>query len=275
MRRLEELRLLGATDLTFAGRLRYLYARWSVSRWAPKGLLPHSQLCLKRRAGGPFNVRLATTDVLVFREVFLERCYRPLIAALELEPPQSRPMRILDLGANVGLAALDFLMVYPTAHLLCVEPEPGNFGQLAKNLAGFGAARITLLQAFAGGDSGVGFLDNGCGGEWGFQLRRAPAASNGTAIPVLDLPAILDTAGWDHVDLVKCDIEGSEAELFAVAEQWIDRAAALIVELHAPYTAADLERHLAGLRSWTIRAVLPNGCNSLCALRRKGASAGH
>ena len=37
------------------------------------------------------------------------------------------------------------------------------------------------------------------------------------------------------VDLLKCDIEGAEAELFADCGPWIRRMKSIVVELHAPY----------------------------------------
>ena len=39
------------------------------------------------------------------------------------------------------------------------------------------------------------------------------------------------------IDLLKCDIEGSEAELFADCQAWINRVRNLVVELHQPYSA--------------------------------------
>lgn len=49
------------------------------------------------------------------------------------------------------------------------------------------------------------------------------------------------------MDLLKCDIEGAEAEVFANCADWIERIRWLMVELHPPYDKrkclADLERN--------------------------------
>jgi hypothetical protein len=48
----------------------------------------------------------------------------------------------------------------------------------------------------------------------------------------------------DRIDLLKCDIEGSEAELFANCAPWIDRVRNLVIEVHPPYSPALLHQHL-------------------------------
>jgi hypothetical protein len=50
--------------------------------------------------------------------------------------------------------------------------------------------------------------------------------------------------GLDKIDLLKCDIEGTESELFANCKDWISRVDHLIVETLAPYRVADLTQHL-------------------------------
>ena len=55
-------------------------------------------------------------------------------------------------------------------------------------------------------------------------------------MPTRTLPDILTAAGVvGPVDLLKCDIEGSERELFADPERWIGRVKHVLIELHLPY----------------------------------------
>ncbi len=39
-------------------------------------------------------------------------------------------------GANVGFTSLLLSLLYPDATIVSVEPDPGNFAQLQKNVAG-------------------------------------------------------------------------------------------------------------------------------------------
>ncbi|MGC2830246.1 MAG: hypothetical protein WB994_11450, partial [Candidatus Acidiferrum sp.] len=64
-------------------------------------------------------MRTHTSDRDVLRQVFIQGEYQ----AVEL----SNPKTIIDLGANVGFASAYFLSKYPTASVLAVEPDPGNY----------------------------------------------------------------------------------------------------------------------------------------------------
>ena len=44
----------------------------------------------------------------------------------------------------------------------------------------------------------------------------------------------------DRAGLLKCDVEGSEAEIFADCGEWLSRVDAAVVETHPPHNAAAL-----------------------------------
>src|SRR5262249_32576106 len=47
-----------------------------------------------------------------------------------------RPSLLIDIGANVGAAAIFFASVYPQCQIRCYEPSPTSFEYLQKNIAG-------------------------------------------------------------------------------------------------------------------------------------------
>ncbi|NEP50556.1 MAG: FkbM family methyltransferase [Moorea sp. SIO3C2] len=52
------------------------------------------------------------------------------------------------------------------------------------------------------------------------------------SIPAWSLPDILEKMGWDEIDILKLDIEGSEYELFTRNyEKWIDKVNCFIFEV--------------------------------------------
>jgi hypothetical protein len=53
-----------------------------------------------------------------------------------------------------------------------------------------------------------------------------------TEVEVTTIPALLDEAGWDSVDLVKIDIEGSEDELLSSNNGWLSSVGAILLEIH-------------------------------------------
>ncbi|MGE5645998.1 MAG: FkbM family methyltransferase [Acidobacteriota bacterium] len=242
--------------------LPYLAARWLRSRFCPP-LPPAARTIAINWRGTPLTLRLGSTDILVFQELFLEHHYGRLAGALAIAAPAGRPLRILDLGAYTGLSAAGFAALYPGCELLCLEPEPENFRLLEHNLA---AARLSALalRAFAGDTPGSGYIRDAGAGEWAFELSRAPA---GLPTPVYDVPTLLAARAWDAVDLIKCNIEGAEEPLFRNCRSWIRRARSLIVELHPPYDLAafayDLSRNGA---AFEIRETVAAGDHTVCAV---------
>lgn len=175
------------------------------------------------------QVRLGTSDARVLQQVFIDREYD----SAELPATAST---VVDLGANVGFAAVFFALRYPNCRLLAVEPEASNFVALVANTANFGA-RITRLQAAAwtrdgtinlraDDDQGV-FLDH-----WGVQVSET-TAPGGLTTPCLRLVTMFDRMRFDEVDILKIDIEGAELELFSEgADAWLPRVHLIIIETH-------------------------------------------
>lgn len=61
------------------------------------------------------------------------------------------------------------------------------------------------------------------------------------AVPVTTVPELLREAGLNsEIDLLKCDIEGAERELFGACEPWIQRVRNLLVEVHGAYNGRAL-----------------------------------
>ena len=189
----------------------------------------------------PFHVRLGTTDWYVLEEIFLDRIYEPLTKR------QLRDIRnIVDLGANAGFTIRLWQLMYPAARIVAVEPDAQNLEMCRRNALGdMMGSRLHLVQACVAARARTVFLDRS-GGAWGFSMRDAGSAAE-DYVQALTLPQILESCGIAApIDLLKCDIEGTEAELFANCSAWIGNIRNLIVELHHPYSSehflADLQR---------------------------------
>ena len=63
----------------------------------------------------------------------------------------------------------------------------------------------------------------------------------------LTLPELLERCRVrEEIDLLKCDIEGAERELFEHSAPWLHRVRNLVVELHAPYAHDEFMRSVHG-----------------------------
>jgi FkbM family methyltransferase len=206
------------------------------------GRLLGARECTLRLKGvpTPLTLRRTNSDFFVVRDVFENDDYGA-VRKMNL-PPDAR---IVDLGANVGITSLYFASLYPHCRILAVEPDADNADLAQRNGADLIAAgRMTLVRAFAAATDGAASIDR-TDQSWGFKKSDAPpAATNVDAIPCLSIPTLLARHPMDRIDLLKCDIEGSEAELFANCAPWIDRVRNLVIEVHPPYSPALLHQHL-------------------------------
>ncbi len=173
----------------------------------------------------PVYLRLRTTDVSVFRQVFVTREYDS-----EFSMP---PRVIVDAGANIGLTSLFYLSKYPEAMIIAIEPESSNFRMLTKNIEPY--PNIVAIQAALWKENGsITLVDPGFG-NYGFQTLEGVGPidlSCQRPTRALTLDSLMSDLHLDSIDILKVDIEGSEKEVFATSTAWIDRVGVIVVELH-------------------------------------------
>jgi FkbM family methyltransferase len=183
----------------------------------------------------PVVVRLGgSTDLNVFCQIFQIREYSRLsdLSSLRL---------ILDLGANVGYTSAYFLSAFPDATVVAVEPDPKNFGQCSGNLAPYGG-RAKVVKGAVWSTSAklaISGATMGAGWEWARRVQPVTGDEKELAVEGWDIPSLMQLAGAKTIDLLKCDIEGSELELFGDnSSSWLPNVRNICIELHG----ADCER---------------------------------
>lgn len=170
----------------------------------------------------PMYIRIRTTDVSVYHEVFLCGQY-----ALDL--PFS-PKTIVDAGANIGMASLYFANKYPDARIIAIEAETSNFAMLALNVGPY--PNIHPIHAALwnrDGEVGVntpGSFENPLS-KVGFIVRE----DRGVPVRAMTVRTLMREMGLQSIDILKVDIEGAEKEVFEACD-WIDTINCLMIELH-------------------------------------------
>ena len=137
---------------------------------------------------------------------------------------------IIDAGANIGLSAVWFADRYPAARMLAVEPEPANFDILLRNTAAYPNIRCVRAAVSNNGDDLE--IANPGTAPWGYQVTAKRSHSDASVVHAVTIKDLLDELVTDRLDVLKMDIEGSELEVFAHPEQWLDRIDHIIIELH-------------------------------------------
>lgn len=205
--------------------------RWYATKILTRLPLPSSRRLVVRPPEllYPVTVRMfPSSDDAVFDQLFVRREYAPVCRR------EGEAKFILDLGANVGYASAIFASRYPAARIVAVEPDPGNYELCKRNLAPYGDRVQTLLGAVWAKRSRLALeRGGGCDGrEWATRVAEA-APGNQASVEAWDVDGLLEMAGADEVDLVKIDIEGSEAEVFAAdTARWLPKVRNLCIELH-------------------------------------------
>ena len=155
--------------------------------------------------------------------------------------------------------------------MLAVEPDAENCDLIRRNCAPLiSGGRMDVVRGFVAAADGAATIDRS-DQSWGFK-KSAPASTGQESIPCVSVPTLLaDRPHMATIDLLKCDIEGSEAELFADCAAWIGRVRNVIIEVHPPYSVDRLYEDLRRA-SWEFDVCdqQQRGTQfSLCALRRK------
>jgi FkbM family methyltransferase len=142
-------------------------------------------------------------------------------------------MRVLDIGANIGLFSL--YMHTHAEQIIALEPSPDTFSVLQKLTAPYSNIKCLPLA-----------LNYTCGNTE-FYINQQNTQMNGfmyqtdqkIVVPTVDLPTLIEQCSLDRVDLLKCDIEGGEmsALTFSKVNAVKDKVRTWFVEVHAVATA--------------------------------------
>jgi len=236
---------------------RELLRRDGVARYALRG----SQLLV--------HVRHDTGDIAGLREIFLNGNYDPppAVAAVLEQRARERPLRIADLGANIGLFPLSVLARYGRAQVVSYEPDPANARVLDLTRRANGLQDSwELVEACAGASSRRVAFRTGLHME---SRVAEPGDEGAVELEMVDVFGHLEGLDW-----LKMDIEGGEWEILADARFAALEIPVIALEYHplgcpAPDAKAEIARLLdaAGYRIEPYAERSP-GLGELWALRR-------
>ena len=198
---------------------------------------PGTLILSPRQASFPLKIRAGgSSDIEVFGQIFCQEeyaCLRDLPA----------PKVIFDLGANVGYSSAYLLSCFPSASLIAVEPDRGNFEQCRQNLAPYGE-RVQLVHGGIWNRRCRLSLDSGGDGrEWALQVRESEQGE----IAAWDIPSLMAMADADAIDLLKVDIERSEIAVFdRDCLPWLRKVRNICIELHGADCEAAFNKAMKG-----------------------------
>lgn len=167
----------------------------------------------------PIVLRETGVDRSVLEDVFGQGQYENAI----LEGVQ--PRLVVDAGAHIGLATVQFASRFPDAKIIAIEPNPENFALLRENAKPY--PNVEPIQAAVWPREEALAIANPGDDSWAF--RMSAAETGGTK--AITLEQIVRRYG--RIDLLKLDIEGAEKALFESGfENWLPKTRAICIELH-------------------------------------------
>jgi FkbM family methyltransferase len=179
------------------------------------------------RLGGSVLLRMGSSDWFTYEEIALSGEYMPFERG-RLANVQS----VVDLGSNIGLSVRLWQQNYPGCRVVAVEPDPANARMIRFNTG----KDVQLFQTCIAGSRRTVALDR-TQSESAFRMVDQVLSTDDMALATMTMDDILSAAGiTGNIDLLKCDIEGAEGELFGNCRSWIKRVRNLVVEIHPPYS---------------------------------------
>jgi FkbM family methyltransferase len=144
-------------------------------------------------------------DLLTLNEIFCR-----------LDYGTEAPALVIDVGANIGLAALFWLTRRPDCRVWCYEPNPENVARLRQTLSGY-EGRYEVVEAAIGPvatQARFTFDDSGRYGRLSEQLDLG-AELDVAVLALRDELVRVQQQEGRAVELIKIDTEGSEPALLA------------------------------------------------------------
>jgi FkbM family methyltransferase len=166
--------------------------------------------------------------------------------------PRSKPLTVLDVGANNGgFALLLKRMGFALARIVCVELNPRTCVRLRFNLDRNLDAPHEVVTAALCGRSGHLNVDLGAGSVGDNIYVRHDEKARPTTVRAVTFDEIVEEqfGPGELLDVCKIDIEHAEYEVFASANhESVDRCRFLIVEIHRGERGSpeDLVRRIQG-----------------------------
>ncbi len=169
--------------------------------------------------GFPCRVVDKSSFLFMYEEIFKKEIYN--FKTEKIDP------KIIDCGANIGLATLYFMQRFPQAHISSFEPDPKIFSLLTENVSELKQNQtVELIQACLSSEDGnVTFTsDDSDGGS----ISKVPNEKS-FSVPSLNLEKYIN----DPIDFLKIDIEGAELEVLQTIKDKLHLVSQIFVEYHS------------------------------------------
>jgi FkbM family methyltransferase len=160
----------------------------------------------------------------LFKEIFLAKSY-----SFSSDRPDPR---VVDCGANIGMAVLYIKHIYPRARITAFEPNPSAFALLKRNVEVNKLTDVVVInKAVSNSDAPISFFVSEDKGTLLASVRQDRGGAKEIRVDTVRLSDWLE----EETDFVKIDVEGAEWLILDDLKQHptgLAKVRELIVEYH-------------------------------------------
>lgn len=207
------------------------------------------RISLDLRRGGQLWIRSRTSDIRVFKDVFVKDVYR--LSSLEARcRSQGRFDCIVDVGGHIGVFSARVAGF--THRVIACEPMSENAALFRRNMESLACTNVHLVdRAVASSERELTlFTSRNTAGHSAFH-RLSDQEAHSQTVQTTTLAKVFDEFDVEHCNLLKIDCEGGEYDvLFHANEETLGRIDRIAMEYHdvgSEYprnTGEELERYL-------------------------------
>jgi FkbM family methyltransferase len=185
-----------------------LYILLSVKRWM--GLKPsfhttHQITCM-------FNS--TAFSIFIKDQIDFDILYETFILQEYFIPDLKNVRVIFDIGSNIGIPTVFFLIMYADATVFAFEPIPANALRFLENTKQF-QHRIKFFQkAVYPTDHSTIQIYRNEDKHWSGSIMARPANTVPLEVQTISLDAVIKQYQIPKIDLLKFDVEGAEYQIF-------------------------------------------------------------
>jgi FkbM family methyltransferase len=174
--------------------------------------------------------KLMTIDLLNFEDRFTVldiygKCAYHDRSLSQFIPVNVTEIVVFDFGANIGCSSLFFKILYPTARIIAIEPEPKNYLQLEKNVKKLSDIQLHQKALSQSTINSISLNHASLGNAHSVGISNKPEID---CISIRDLESKFSK----NVNIAKIDIEGFESEVFSADHDLWNKFDVIMIELH-------------------------------------------
>lgn len=162
----------------------------------------------------------AASFLSAYKEIFFNQIYK--------FQADNTSLKILDLGANIGLSIIFFHELYPNAEIVALEADPKVFSYLQSNINSQDYPNVKLInKAVWYENSLLNFASEGADSG---QIDYGSHNHNTVEVEAVDIAELLSNQAFDFI---KMDIEGAEEFVLPRCKGLLDSVNHFFIEYHS------------------------------------------